>query len=90
MGTLLEKLWNEYFAEECAAIDTDEESALSKRALASHKAVMELLSKEQNEAVEEYIDALLEIEAAFVKKAFFKGCEFATAFFLEAGNFKKA
>ena len=89
MKKLLEKLWNETFAEECASMNTDEERALSKRALELHEAVNELLSKEQNDAVEQYIDALFEIEAAFVKKAFFKGCEFATAFLLDACNFKK-
>ena len=86
----LEKLWNEYFAEECAAMNTDEERALSKRALELHEEVALLLTEEQNVTVEQYVDALLEIEAAFVKKAFSKGCEFATAFLLDACNFKKA
>ena len=35
------------------------------------------------EAVEKYVDVLCDVEAFFVKKAFFKGCEFATSFLLE-------
>ena len=89
MKLTLEKLWNEYFAEECAAMNSEEERALSKRAIELHKGVIELLTKEQNDAIEGYIDALFEIQESFVKKAFFKGCEFATAFLLEAGVWEK-
>ena len=52
-----------------------------------HEALGELLTKEQSTAVEAYVDALYEIEGCFVKKAFLKGCEFATSFFFEAGAF---
>ena len=38
------------------------------------------------EAVEKYVDALCDLEALFVKKAFLKGCEFAVSFLLEAGD----
>lgn len=89
MKTLLEKLWNEYFAEECAAINTKEEKALVKKAVEMHKTANESLTKEQSEAFEKYIEALYEIQGFFVKKAFFNGCEFATSFLFEAGKLEK-
>ena len=56
-----------------------------KNAAENHKIVNELLTKEQSDAIEKYVDALLEIESRFVKKAFLKGCEFAASFLIEAG-----
>ena len=41
------------------------------------------------QALEEYVDALCDIEALFAKKAFFKGCEFSTSFLLEVVGLKK-
>lgn len=88
MKETLEKLWKEYFAEECATTDTEEERTLAKKALEMHKTVNELLTKEQIVATEKYIDALFEMQDSFVKKAFFKGCEFAISFLFEANFFK--
>ena len=88
MKETLEKLWKEYFAEECATTDTEEERTLAKKALEMHKTVNELLTKEQIVAIEKYIDALFEMQDSFVKKAFFKGCEFAISFLFEANFFK--
>ncbi|MBQ4324792.1 MAG: hypothetical protein IJC29_03265 [Clostridia bacterium] len=87
MKKTLETLWYDYFSDECSALVTAEEKALAKRAVALHEAVGELLTREQSAAVEAYVDALYEIEGCFVKKAFLKGCEFATSFFFEAGAF---
>jgi hypothetical protein len=78
-------LWNEYFAEGCAAIDTEEERELVKKASKMHEAANELLTEEQRRAVEKYIDALFEIQNSFVKKAFFRGCRFAMSFLIETG-----
>ncbi len=89
MKEILENLWNEYFAEECAVIDTDEERAFLVRTGELHESVNELLTKEQRETIEKYIEALYEMQNLFVKKAFFKGCEFATTFLFEAGKFAK-
>lgn len=89
MKQILEKIWDEYFAEECALIDTMEERVLVKRTGEMHKAANELLTEEQRKVVEKYIEALYEIQSCFVKKAFFKGCEFTTSFLFEAGNFAK-
>ena len=89
MKKTLEKLWNEFFAEECAVIDTKEERALIKKAAEIHKAANELLTKEQSDTIEKYIEVIYEIQGFFIKKAFFSGCEFATSFFLESGNFGK-
>ncbi len=82
----LEKLWNEYLSEECAVIDTDEERKLTKKAGELHEKANALLNKVQRDAVEKYVAALCDIEGLFAKKAFFKGCEFAVSFLLEAGT----
>ncbi len=86
MKETLEKLWNEYLLDECAVIDTDEARGLTKKAAELHEKVDSFLSEEQKDAVEKYVDALCDVEALFVKKAFFKGCEFAVSFLLEASN----
>ena len=89
MKETLEKLWNEYFAEECAAIDTKEERALAKQALQMHNMANELLTTEQRGAIEKYIETLFEMQDSLVKKAFFKGCEFTISFLLETGKLEK-
>ena len=85
MKETLERLWNEYFAETCASLDTEDERALLKRAAEIHRKANELLTREQRDAIEKYIDALYEIQHFFEKKAFFKGCEFSISFLLELG-----
>jgi len=82
---ILEKLWDEYLEEECALISTDEERKLVKKAADMHKIANELLTEEQSDAIDKYIDTLCAIHSSFSKKAFLKGCQFATAFLLEAG-----
>ena len=83
MKDILEKLWDEYFAETCAVIDTEDERKLSKKATDMHGMANAMLTKEQSEAIEAYIDVLCELQGSFVKKAFFKGSEFAVAFMLK-------
>lgn len=89
MSETLEKLWNEYLSEECAAFDTDEERKISQKTVKLHEEANALLNQDQQDAVEKYVDALCEIETHFVKKAFFKGCEFAVSFLLEVRGLKK-
>lgn len=89
MKETLEKLWHEYLSNECAVMDTDEERTLTKKAVELHQKANALLNKEQEAAVETCVDAVCDIKALFVKKAFFKGCEFAVSFLLDAGNFGK-
>ena len=84
MRDMLENLWNEYFAEECAVIETVEEKEYAKNAIELHKAADELLTKEQSEAVEKYIDELLKIQNSLIRKAFFKGCKLAVSLLFEA------
>ncbi|MBO7292626.1 MAG: hypothetical protein J6V07_01685 [Clostridia bacterium] len=84
MERILEKLWDEYLAEECAAMDTEEERRLVRVAAEKHKTAEARLTKEQSAAVEEYVEALYDSHSFFVKKAFLKGCELATAFLIEA------
>ena len=85
MNTTFEKLWNEYFAEECAKINTEEEKVLLKKTAELHEKANELLTKEQIPMIEKYIETLYELQSFFGKKAFFKGCEFTISFFLETG-----
>ncbi len=89
MNGILEKLWDDYFCEECAPINTEEERELTKKTAALHKKATKLLTKKQERAVEEYMDALIDLEAFFVKKAFFKGCEVTASFLLETCVFGK-
>ena len=86
MKETLEKLWEEYLLDECAVMETEEERDLTKKALALHEKANALLHKEQQEIIEKYVDALYDLNALFVKKAFCRGCEFAVSFLLEAGN----
>ena len=85
MKKTLERLWDEYFLELCAVIDTEEERKLIKEIADLHKKASALLEKEQEKAVEKYVDALYDMQALFVKKAFCKGCKFAASFLLEIG-----
>ena len=89
MKETIERLWNEYFAEECALIHTKEEKELVQKAVEMQKIANEFLTKEQCEATQKYVEILYELQGFFVKKAFFKGCEFATSFLFEAGGFGK-
>ncbi len=84
MKESLEKLWNEYLWEKCSEIDTNEERRLTKYAAELHEKASASLSKDQEAAVEKYVDALCDIQELFVKKAFFKGCEFAVSFLLNS------
>ena len=84
MKKTIEKLWDEYLMDECAAIEDNEERELTKKVAELHKAANALLDVKQQMAVEEYVETLSDLEALFVKKAFFKGCEFAVSFLLEA------
>ena len=84
MKKTLEKLWNEYLSDECSMLGSEEEKELASRAANKHKAVSDLLTAEQSYAVEEYADALCEINSIFAKKAFFEGCKFATLFLVES------
>ena len=90
MNEKLEKLWNEYLAEKCAEIDTEEERLLAKKAAKAHQIANDLLTDSQIDALEKYVDTLCDIQDAFVKKAFFKGCEFAITFLFELRNIGKS
>lgn len=89
MTKALEKLWNEYLSNECSSMDSDEERRLAKKALKLHEKANALLSKDQEDAVEAYIDALCDLQAISVKRAFFKGCEFSVSFLLETVSREK-
>ena len=80
-----DQLWNEYFAELCATVETEQEKHLAKRAAELGNAATAVLTAEQNSVVEAYVNALMDSQSSFVKKAFFVGCRFAAAFFLEFG-----
>ena len=89
MKKTIEKLWNEYFLDECFAMNTDEERNLMKKTAEFHEKVSALLNKEQESAVEQYVESIYDTESLLVKKAFFKGCEFAVSFLLKIENAEK-
>ena len=80
----LEKLWNDYLVDECAILKTAEEKELAARLTQLREQLHALLSAEQRAAVEQYLDALCDLDALFARKAFVRGCEFAVAFLREA------
>ena len=84
MRRRLENLWTDYLLDECAALESEEERELLKKASNRRENANKLLSKEQIEAVDEYVEALCIINACFAKKAFLKGCEFSASFLIEA------
>ena len=84
MKTLFEKLWNDYVVDECAILKTAEEKELAAKAAALHEQANAMLAEEQRAAVEQYLDALCDLDAIFARKAFVRGCEFAAAFLREA------
>ena len=84
MRETLEKLWQDYLLEECDSVKTSKERKMMKNAVELHENLSEILSEEQRNALEKYIDTVCEIDSIFAKKAFFKGCEFVVSFLLEA------
>lgn len=80
---ILEKLWSDHFAEECAVIDGEKQKDLAKKALEQHRVINEMMTELQRDALEKYLEILFQMQDEFVKRAFFKGCEFASAFLLE-------
>ena len=83
----INKLWNEYFGEECSKIDTMEEKTFARRTAEMSKAIDDLLTNEQHRAVDKYIESLYDLQDCLVKKAFFKGCKFTVSFFLAQGKY---
>lgn len=88
MKEIIEKLWNEYFSDECAVINTEEEKELIQESIKLHQIENEMLTPNQIEVLERHIEVVYEIQGLFIKKAFFKGCEFAISLLLEMGNLK--
>ncbi len=88
MNETLEKLWYDYYHEESCVVETEEERNLLKQAAELREAANNLLNEEQQDAVDRFVDALCDSEGLFMKKAFFKGCEFAASVLIEAGDFK--
>ena len=78
MNRTFEELWDAYFCEACARIETDEERALSKKAAALYHQMIDFLTPEQQKVMEQYVEACCDAEALMIKKAFFKGVEFAS------------
>ena len=90
MKNTLERLWNNYLSDECAKMNTEEERLLTKASAELHQKVSALLNQEQEAAMRSYVDTLCNLDAIFAKKAFFRGCEFAVSFLLEAMNLEKS
>lgn len=83
MNSTLEILWNEYFAEKCAELDTNEERVLIKEATETHEAINDLLTNEQSVILEKYVETLHQLHACECKKAFFKGCRISAGFLMD-------
>ena len=83
MKKITESLWNDYLADECAMLDTEEEKDLSKRISETHEELAKTFTKEQNKAIDALIDLLCELDGILAKKAFTKGCELTANFLLE-------
>ena len=86
MKTTLKKLWEEYLSDECAMIKTEEEKELIKKASQMRESLNALLTKEQLDAMQKYVEALYDSEYYVIREAFFKGCEFTASFLFEALN----
>lgn len=86
MKLTLEKLWDEYFSEECVMLDTDEEKELVSLTAEAHKSINESLTEEDAERVEKLLDLLNEMHGLSLRRAFCKGCEFTAAFLSETGR----
>ena len=80
---MLKRLWDEYFADEDAVIKSDEEKEILGRILEMQDALIKIITNEQNEAVERYVDALLELQCVALRKAFIKGCRFSVSFLMD-------
>ena len=65
MSILSEQLWNEYFAEKSATIETEEEKALLKRTIEKHNDVNAILTEAQKKSVEQYVETVYEMQGAF-------------------------
>ena len=89
MREILNKLWYEFFSEECITVDTNEEKQLIKKLAELREKTNAQLNEEQKDAVEKCIEAVYDVESAYRKKSFFKGCEFAVSFLFELGYNKK-
>ena len=85
MKEILNNLWNEYFSEECISVNTNEEKELIKKLADIREKTNAKLNEEQKNAVEKCIEAVYDVESAYRKKSFFKGCEFAVSFLFELG-----
>ena len=80
---MLEKLWDEYLWKESCAVETDREKELAKSALVMREKVNALLTAEQQEALEHYVNALNAMDSHSAQKAFIKGCKFAASFLID-------
>ena len=84
MMQIFDKIWEEYFFEECTRIETSEEKEIIRKTAELHEKVDALLTKEESEAMQEYVDCIYDSAETFYKKAFMKGVRLAISLFLEA------
>ena len=83
MKKRLEKLWCDYFFDECSMLD-DKDRILNKKALVLHDDMLSSMNENQKEKIEKYLDCIFEMNENFGKKAFIKGCEFSASFLIES------
>ena len=68
MKEIIEKLWNEHFADECAQIHMKEERDLLKKAIEMQEAANELMSKEQSDASKNMLRHYMKFKAFLSKR----------------------
>lgn len=86
----LTELWRDYFSEDCAVISTEKERELSAKLSSARKRLCEILTKEQEFAVEGYIEAFHGLSSSLAEKAFIQGCKFTASFLLDTLDFKQS
>ena len=74
MKEILNKLWDEYYSEECATLTTRDEREHARRIAEERLLLDGLLDTEQRNALDRYQAELYSAHERLLKKAFFKGC----------------
>lgn len=87
MKGMLENIWN-WYLEEHAAEQSEEEKRLMLALDESEKALRELLDESQRDALQKYENLRNKMDRFLETKAFSKGVRFATAYMADAMDHK--
>jgi hypothetical protein len=84
MKDAIKRLWADWFSELCAECRDGTSRALLKKIAEKREAFSGRLSAEQLRDLEEYTDAVFELESLLAQRAFRAGCSFSVSFLLGA------